>query len=580
MEKGSKACVAIVAWVLFGEWGGGVRVGAEWRAPPAVTVGGQIEVNSFGGGADWFEPSAAASQLNENELAIVTYGGRWAITINGGGLFTVGSFQSTVPPVGFTVSDPLAACGPGSGRIFGGGVQAGNPNEIWYLYRDPGETSFHLHGAFNFGFGNDRPSMGIGPSTWDPNVTSYYMAYNYRPQGVGPCLSHPLGGGTGPIFAASSTSPVAPFPFWAVNRLKPAADPPSACNYDGWGATPVVCADGTVVVASRDVVAAGTQVGLYNDRCPWVMFSADGGVTWEPTGPEPVLLNTIPPIQGGQLYPTNSFDLGDTPWGVDKRNNSPGVAVDRSVTPNVVYVAFYARATPGLDTDDNNSDLYIFRGTNNGRVWGSQTGLDYIHITDADLGIPASLILPTGPDQVAPSMAVDCTGALCLMLYDSRNDLVGPSSPPGETEHYRNNKVDVYFMRLAWGASSFSIVTQARLTPKVFPTAGASGPEVLGDFFAMPVAGETQRRLYPVYVARKELSPGVWSGRNLYTHKITVNICPSGLAGALFQEEQVGVMVDAILSQEPEGDLNGDDSTDFPDLELLGEWVAGGGDSR
>jgi hypothetical protein len=147
------------------------------------------------------------------------------------------------------------------------------------------------------------------------------------------------------------------------------------------------------------------------------------------------------------------------------------------------------------------------------------------------------------------------------MYYDNRNDQASPA--------YMNSMCDVYFARIQWGASSFSVLSNTRLTQHTFPATG----NALGDFFAMPVAGESQRRLYPLYVARRPDGLGGWTGRRLFTNKITVNLCPTGPLGARFAPGDEETLMLAIASREMAGDLNGDDFIDAEDLALLAYWV-------
>ncbi|QOJ00501.1 MAG: hypothetical protein HRU70_08365 [Phycisphaeraceae bacterium] len=300
-----------------------------------------------------------------------------------------------------------------------------------------------------------------------------------------------------------------------------------------------------------------------------MLFSTDGGTVWNPIEYPPIRLEGDPPIQITRRYGELN-DLGDSPYRVDKRTNSPAIAVDRSATPNIVYVAFYGRSAQGPEQEDRNTDVYIFRGTDNGRSWGNTPGEHYIHITDASLGIAPGLITTQGPDQCGLALAVDCTGALCLMFYDNRHD----QAPPA----YTNNRLDVYFIRVAWPSSGpWSLLSQARLTPTTFPAA----PDLMmGDFFHLPVAGEAQRRLYPVYVAREPDGMGGWTPRNLYTHKITVNLCPAGPMGLRFRPEHAEPLARAVLEEKPDGDLNGDDRVDLEDLALLEYWISNDRGSR
>ena len=173
--------------------------------------------------------------------------------------------------------------------------------------------------------------------------------------------------------------------------------------------------------------------------------------------------------------------------------------------------------------------------------------------------------LGCGPDSGVPVRAVDCAGALHVMFYDNRKDTAVPA--------YQNSKADVYWMRLQWGMNSWTMLNQAKLTAKTFPLHPVTE---CGDFFSFAVGGETKRRLYPVYVARKETSPGVWSDNRVFTHKITVNNCPSGMNGLTYTEDSVPELLDAIAADMyPEGDLNGDDAVDAGDLDQLTTWVEG-----
>ncbi|QOJ00341.1 MAG: hypothetical protein HRU70_07495 [Phycisphaeraceae bacterium] len=530
-----------------------------------MTISAPLHVDiTFQGSADgWFEPAAAASQINENELLIMAYGGTYAITNDAGASFTGGRH--------FNTTDPFAACARGSGRIFAGGHNAPN---ILYTYRDPGGTTLAgqpLFGPFHV---NDRPSLAIGPAPGDPSTLRYYFTYNSAlfVQPVPPATPTCRAGGIGAIHTAATDTPLVASPNpWSTVQLKP--DPPTAypCDYEGWGAAAVVCNNGTIVVATADAISLADGTGLYNNRRPFILYSLDGGQSWNPSAFPPIVLEGTPPINITRRGGTSS-DPGDTPFGIDKRTNSPSIAIDRSVEPNIVYVAFYGRAAgvEGLDTDDRNADIYIFRGTDNGTVWGNTAGEHFIQVTDTALGIPAGQITQVGPDQVAPALAVDCSGALCLTFYDNRHDTAAPA--------YQNNGVDVYFLRLAWpSAGPWSVLNQARLTQHTFPIPGSTGipGAALSDFYHLPVAGESQRRLYPVYIAREPDGQGGWTQRRLFTHRVTINLCPSGPAGMVFDpEHHADELVGYILDDDRRGDLNADDWTDLGDLELLEYWLS------
>ncbi|QOJ01419.1 MAG: hypothetical protein HRU70_13350 [Phycisphaeraceae bacterium] len=532
-----------------------------------MTISAPLHVDiTYRGGTDgWYEPAAAASQINENELLIMAYGGTYAITNDAGASFTGGWH--------FHVNDPFAACARGSGRIFAGGHSA-NPSLIFYTYRDPGGSTLAGQPTFSQFQVQDRPSLAIGPAPGDPSTLRYYFTYN-QPllQPGGPAHLTCRAGATGPIHASATDTPLVATPNpWSTVQLKPEPSIGFPCDYEGWGAAAVVCNNGTIVVATADAISHADGTGLYNNRRPYILFSLDGGQTWNPQSYPPIRLAGDPPINVARRYYGASTDPGDTPYGIDKRTNSPSIAVDRSVEPNIVYVAFYGRAAgvEGLDTDDRNADIYIFRGTNNGTSWGNLPGQHFIQITDAALGIPEEQITEVGPDQAAPALAVDCSGALCLTFYDNRHDTAAPA--------YQNKKVDVYFLRLAWpSAGPWSVLTQARLTQHTFPIPGSTGNAgaALSDFYHLPVAGESQRRLYPVYIAREPDGSGGWTQRRLFTHRVTVNLCPSGPMGMLFEpEHHADELVGYIVDTDPRGDLNADDWTDLDDLELLEYWLS------
>lgn len=240
----------------------------------------------------------------------------------------------------------------------------------------------------------------------------------------------------------------------------------------------------------------------------------------------------------------------------------PSIAVDRSHTPNWVYVVFYARAVPGDPEQDLNTDLYIYRSTDAGASFSIQAG-NWIHIDDADLGLTAS---DAGPDQAMPAIAVDCTGALLLTFYDNRWDQGGSNGS------YRNEKFDAYLARITnFGQANMSI-SQTRLTPQTFPLSANSATN-LGDYQTLAPGGLTAKRVYAAYIAPAfDSQTQTWSDANCYVRKITISPCLADMnLNSIADPGDFDLFVDAFIAEDVAADINENRVVDDDDVESFVE---------
>ncbi|MEK6701699.1 MAG: sialidase family protein, partial [Planctomycetota bacterium] len=456
---------------------------------PPVNIGPARQLGIDG--EDWRETAIGGSQTNESEFVAICYNGHFALSTDGGVHQTRGNTS-------WSSGDPFVACGPGSGTIWMGGF---SPSDylVRLTYKLPDDATLGLNPIFVPSIISDKPSLCIGPIPGDMGVHREHVLFNRRETGMGSCAV-PTGVGS---FSDAFIEPPIPIdpqaqPVFVRYRVKPDTSS-HECDYEGWGITGVVLSDGIVVAAARDAKrSSGTFV--YNQGRPYVVRSEDGGHHWLPDGGTPVNLEGFPPIQANKIWDGGP---GDTPFGIDGRASAPSIARD----PNTdwIYVAFAARSEPNAGTVEGNSDLYIFRSTNGGQSFPNG---DYVHLTDAMLGIPTGQISVNGPDQVMPAITVDCQGGVNVVYYDTRNDLAGTP--------YTNDMVDVYYSRI----TNFGLASMAVTTTRFTSTSMFAGG--FGDFMTLASAGPSARVLYSAYVITVPEGNGWANAKRCFLRKITM----------------------------------------------------------
>lgn len=516
-------------------------------APPppigAVTIGPPVRVNPEG--VPWHECAIAASQINDNEAAVIAttpsntiYG--VAISINGFSSFVLRS-QPAVPEGGSSLKDPFAASVPGSGRIWIGGLNgnAGPLNGIVYSNREAGsdalDTVHLVTGATGL---RDKPFMAVGPHPQNAS-TMHYVTFN----DIGCSSIDQLS-----VRVAESAISGGPWAFFRIKPDNPANNDP--CDYGGWGSLPVVTDDGIVVVTALDRFPS--TVGKYNDRKPYVVYSDSAGEHWWPDFSDPNTPGAAMSVEACPIW--SDGPIGDFSPKVDRRKCAPTIAIDRSKTPNWVYVAYYARSEAGHPlTEDRNADLYVFQSRDGGQTFVEP--VNALHLTDAMLGVSPGGLINQGPDQIVPAMAIDCTGAVNLIYYDNRND----PTPGYDSEYF-----DIYHTRIANFNTPQMQVTTTRLTPTAFPA-----EMFMGDYQTLAPAGPTGKKLYAAYIAREPVGNG-WSVRNCYVRKITINLCAADLnANGVAEGADAQAFSDAASTSSPSADLNEDGQIDAEDLDTF-----------
>ncbi len=171
-------------------------------------------------------------------------------------------------------------------------------------------------------------------------------------------------------------------------------------------------------------------------------------------------------------------------------------------------------------------------------------------------------ILPTGPDQVMPAIAVDCAGGVNIVYYCNRKDFPGSYS----TGYY-----DVYYARVTGMGDMPSIDYQQRLTSISFPNGTHAAPMgFLGDYHYLTPAGPDGQTMYAAYSIREFDSASQSWKRNCYVRRISARSCVADLN--LNSEADPGdfdAFVDSYVKESPEADLNLDASIDGADVDLF-----------
>ncbi|MBL8760549.1 MAG: hypothetical protein JNL50_04535 [Phycisphaerae bacterium] len=520
--------------------------------PPTVTFGPAVRVNPEG--VVWTECAIAASQINDNEAAVIATTTDplrgIAASINGFATFGVyphPPFRTSTEAVS-ALKDPFAVSVRGSGRIWLGGLrgqtQGGSFAGINYANKEAGDTDWTSGFAIAGTQGvSDKPFMAVGP---DPTLSStmYYVTYNDQTMTACDSTNAQSAQVTGDAFLNT----------WTKLRIKPDTPDPETgdvCDYGGWGSLPVVTDSGVVVVTVLDRYPA--VAGKYNARKPYVVFSDSAGAHWWPNNSAPNIPGFGMGVEACPIW--SDGPIGDFSPKVDRRKCAPTIAVDRSKSPNWVYVAYYARSEAGHPlTEDRNADLYIFRSVDGGLTFANE-GVHGLHMTDAMLGVAPGGLIEQGPDQIVPAMTIDCTGAVNLIYYDNRND----PSPGYDSEYF-----DVYHTRITDFKQPTMQITTTRLTPSSFPA-----EMFLGDYQTLAPAGPTGKKLYAAYIAREPVGSG-WSSKNCYVRKITINLCAADLNGNGFAEGgDAESFSEAVSTSSPTADLNEDGQIDTDDLETF-----------
>lgn len=272
---------------------------------------------------------------------------------------------------------------------------------------------------------------------------------------------------------------------------------------------------------------------------------------------------------------------GDTIHGIDRRKCAPSIAVDRSVSPNDVYVAFYARRTRGdTSAPDRNTDIYVARGRKNnepganGRIdfpAGGPAANETLQLTDEMLGVPA--ISGSEPDQIMPAIAVDWCGNVHVVFYDTRKP---DNLPLANTNPNHVHWVDVYYVRIVgFGTSSSPTIVQKRVSPTSFQVSEQGA--MLGDYHTLAEAGGTPKRtLYTAYIAS---AGATWTDRICFLHKITIAAPCAGdfNLNGISDGEDVTLFTDALLTEDPLADLDENSVIEYQDVSLFLASFGGGG---
>ena len=510
---------------------------------------------------DWQECTVAARLGNKDELMVVaqnlTVGTRCAVSEDGGETFC---YSCPLP-----FADPGVVVDPSTDRFWLSGVGACTSPCLNVAWRDPGASTLascnweyplccqNVEGdcedeeteeiewpcdlqpapvcvypaVFRSAGFLDKPLMAIGSGG------RHFTTYLHDPSS-GACNTNRN------AWAGYSDDPM-DTQEWTDSRIEP--DDPVGCEFEGWGAKPVVLDDGRVVVVFR-----GYDAG-YNDGLPVVAYSDSDGESWLPNDDEPV-----PVAEGGNVVnvaPFNNSGSGDTPYYIDQRKCAPDIAVDRTTDRNDVYVAFYARAERNDDEEaDKNSDIYISRSIDGGESFPGDNPNHLVQLTDEMLGLETD---DDGPDQIMPSIAVDPCGGVNLVFYDNRDD-----DDRTDDDHW----LDLYYVRITdYGGDND--IQQVRLTPNSFTLPST---HFLGHYHHMALAGP-QPTLYPAWMAIETLPTG--TRRSCFVNKISI-VCSEELSGFSGSEEEACALWEELVSSgRIEGDLDGDDDMDADDEEIF-----------
>ncbi|MCL4741725.1 MAG: hypothetical protein KJZ54_05915 [Phycisphaerales bacterium] len=325
-------CPLLVGTALFG--GIAERTAAQVVYPPVVV---------FEDDHNYFEPTiavdvagpqgnahkilvAAIHSLSEGPLtpnARIAYG----ISLDGGFTFAEKGFLEAPGNYLFrTTGDPSAVASLEDGSMwlaYASLIGSGGASAIFLHPLPQGSSTLgartpiveHPSGPLL-----DKPLLAAGPALNPNDPERLYATYATFPQDCGSTFLSLYG-----AKLAGAT--------W-TNELQIKEPGGGPCEYRGHAPGPVVLSDGSVVVVSSD----RHQGGFYrNEGRPWVVISnseaePDSWSTAALIGDE-----AEPPIEAPASTDTSPPELAD------QGRHWPSIAVDRSKTPNWVYVAFTAR---------------------------------------------------------------------------------------------------------------------------------------------------------------------------------------------------------------------------------------------
>lgn len=500
-------------------------------AQSMAVVGPQRRVNPVG--STWRECSVAVrfSQPNEVVVAANRIGSQvdpdvgYGVTLNGGVTFLNGNLLLGL--------DPGVSADPVTGRMWISAKACGVAG-IGVVYKGPGSTTFSdICCAVQDAGILDKPLMGIGPDG------RHFLSYT---------LSQHSGCDHGLWTAGTDTPTECSWP--TPIRMEP-VDYPGDCRWSGLGATPVVLSTGRVVVVNQDYDQP--EGGwAYNDGLPFVVYSNDDGFIWLPIADTPVRA-----VEGATIQVAKATD---TPYGIDRGNCMPAIAVDPS--NDDVYVAFYARADMDPTGEgDRNTDIYISQSLDGGQTFPGDPDSNQV-LCLSDLMLTGEEGGFSGPDQVMPAIAVDACGGVDVLFYDDRND---PDFD--DLDHW----YDLYFVRIIGFGTPQQAIQQVRLTPQSFLLTPAA--IFLGDYHHMAAAPPGPvapiPTVYPAYIAMAKDGNNQWTQQNCYMHKIQI-LCTEMLGS--WGDASSDSLFERLCSEGAlDGDLNGDGVVDDLDAQVFCE---------